>query len=256
MRHLAILACALLSGCATSTPAPASTSAESAAPSDTVLSADLVVRPLRPNVLLHVSWKELPEWGRVGSNGLVVLGQHEALLVDTTWSDEPTALLLDHVETTYGRRVTHAVITHSHDDRMGGIRELLRRGIRVHGLALTADRAIAEGEPPPTETFASETTLDVDGAQAVAFFPGAAHAPDNLVVWLPSEGVLFGTCMIRELAGTSVGNLSDASLTTWEGAVNAVRARVPSPRIVVPGHGEPGDAALLDHTIALVRAAR
>jgi metallo-beta-lactamase class B len=76
------------------------------------------------------------------------------------------------------------------------------------------------------------------------------------VVWLPDEQVLFGTCMVREQAGTSVGNLADASLETWEAALAAVRARVPAPRVVVPGHGEPGDAGLLDHTLALVRAAR
>ena len=62
--------------------------------------------------------------------------------------------------------------------------------------------------------------------------------------------------MVREQAGTSVGNLADASLETWEAALAAVRARVPAPRVVVPGHGEPGDAGLLDHTLTLVRAAR
>lgn len=256
MRHLALVLCALLSGCATSTPAPDTPLTEATAPNATVLSADLQVRPLSGDVLLHVSWKEMPEWGRVGSNGLVVLGEREALLVDTAWTDEQTAMLLDHVEASTGRHVTHAIVTHSHEDRIGGIRELLRRGVTVHGLALTAERAIAEGNPPPNATFTDETPLEVDGVHALAFFPGAGHAPDNLVVWLPDEGVLFGTCMIREAAGTSVGNLSDASLGTWEDAVNTIRARVPSPRIVVPGHGEPGDAALLDHTITLVRAGR
>ena len=264
MRSLLFLVVALmLAGCGAASPVapaePASGSAPAAStlPStDVTLHADLVVRRLSPNVLLHVSWKELPEWGRVSSNGLVVMGPHEALLVDTTCDDAGTALLLDHVEAAHGRRVTHAIVTHSHDDRMGGIREAQRRGIVVHGLALTALRAVAAGEPPPSETFASETTLRVDGVRAEAFFPGAAHAPDNLVVWLPDEHVLFGTCMVREQAGTSVGNLADASLETWEAALAAVRARVPAPRVVVPGHGEPGDAGLLDHTLTLVRAAR
>lgn len=263
-RRALLLTCILSSACAsttstssaTQTPATSAPLTQGSTPGEVVLSADLLVRPLSGNVLLHVSWKEVEGWGRVGSNGLVVLGEREALLVDTAFTDEQTAQLLDHVETAHGRRVTHILVTHSHDDRMGGIREAQRRGITVHGLALTAERAIAEGNPPPDETFASETTLNVDGARALAFFPGAAHAPDNAVVWLPDAEVLFGGCMIREAAGTNVGNMGDASLSTWEDAVNTIRARVPSPRIVVPGHGEVGDAGLLDHTIALVRAAR
>ncbi|MCA9533459.1 MAG: subclass B1 metallo-beta-lactamase [Myxococcales bacterium] len=226
------------------------------APGEAALGPDFMVRELSSGVLLHVSWTELPEWGRISSNGLVVLGAREALLVDTTWDDGGTERLLDHVESAYGRRVSHAVVTHSHEDRMGGIRALQRRSVTVHGLSLTAERARAAGKPAPDQTFATEANLDVDGVHAEVFFPGAAHAPDNVVVWLPDVGVLFGTCMIRELASTSVGNLADASLDTWVASVSAVRRRVPAPRVVVPGHGEPGDATLLDHTIALVRAAQ
>jgi metallo-beta-lactamase class B len=144
------------------------------------------------------------------------------------------------------------VVTHSHDDRIGGIREALARHVVVHGLDLTAERAIAAGLPAPTARFAKEAVLTVDGVRAEAFFPGAAHAPDNVVVWFPASGVLFGSCMIREAKAGSVGNRADASLATWDAAVRAIEARVPSPRIVVPGHGDPGDASLLAHTRDLV----
>ena len=82
MRSLLFLVVALmLAGCGAASPVapaePASGSAPAAStlPStDVTLHADLVVPRLSPNVLLHVSWKELPEWGRVSSHVLLVMG--------------------------------------------------------------------------------------------------------------------------------------------------------------------------------------
>jgi metallo-beta-lactamase class B len=62
--------------------------------------------------------------------------------------------------------------------------------------------------------------------------------------------------MVRSADASALGNLADASLPTWADAVRAVRARYPSPAIVVPGHGELGDASLLDHTLEWVAAGR
>lgn len=266
LRALALLAGLHLACGGSVRPAPSTLTAAAApdvargnvaAPSPTWLRADLAVREIAPGVLLHTSWKMLPEFGgAISSNGLVVLDADEALLVDTAWGDEPTAILLDHVERVHHRRVSHVVVTHSHDDRIGGIREALRRGIAVHELELTAKRAAAEGFPPPTRTFARELSLRVGGIEAQAFFPGAAHAPDNVVVWLPGPGILFGSCMIREASAESVGNRADASLADWPDSLRAVRTRFPRPRVVVPGHGEPGDASLLDRTAELVEAGR
>jgi glyoxylase-like metal-dependent hydrolase (beta-lactamase superfamily II) len=77
-----------------------------------------------------------------------------------------------------------------------------------------------------------------------------------VVVWLPDARVLFGTCLVRAASARSLGNLADASVGTWEAAVEAIERRFPSPRVVVPGHGDPGDASLLAHTKALARAGR
>jgi glyoxylase-like metal-dependent hydrolase (beta-lactamase superfamily II) len=219
------------------------------------VSGDLALRPIADGVWMHTSWAELPGLGRVPSNGLVVVGVRDALLVDTAWGEVPTVALLDYVEGTLGRHVTDVLLTHSHDDRVEGVRVVLDRSARVHALELTATRMVAGGYPPPTHPFESEASLQVDGVRVEAFFPGAAHAPDNVVVWLPATGVLFGSCMLRAQDWT-LGNLEDASLTTWSSALDAIVARVPAPRVVVPGHGDPGGPELIEHTRALVRAAR
>lgn len=218
------------------------------------LGPDLELREIAPGVVMHTTWKELPEVGRFPSNGLLVLGAKEALLIDTAWTVEATGLLLDHVEQVYRRRVTHVIVTHSHDDRAIGIREAQRRGARVHALALTAARTAAAGFGTPSDTFEQNAIIELDGIRAEAYFPGPAHAPDNIVVWLPQHRILAGTCMVRSGDATSLGSLGDASPATWSDAVKAVQRRFPDIALVVPGHGEPGPSSLLDHTIELVRA--
>lgn len=216
-------------------------------PRVTKLGPDLAVRELAPSVLLHTTWKVLPDLGRFPSNGLIVLGEHEALLVDTAWTEEATVQLLDHVERAYGRRVTHVIVTHSHDDRTSGVKEALRRGARVHALKLTAARTKAEGRGTPSDTFEQRAVVEFDGVRAEAFFPGAGHAPDNIVVWLPESRTLAGGCMIRSGDSTSLGWLGDASLATWTDSVRAVQRRFPDVAVVVPGHGDPGDVAARAH---------
>ncbi len=78
--------------------------------------------------------------------------------------------------------------------------------------------------------------------------PGAAHSPDNIVVFFPRRGVLFGGCMIK--GGASLGNLTDADLQSWPAAIGRLQAL--SPRVVVPGHDERLDPGQLDNTLRLL----
>ena len=70
----------------------------------------------------------------------------------------------------------------------------------------------------------------------------------------PSEHVLFGGCLIKEL-DASKGYLGDANVAAWSGTVEAVKMAYPEVKVVVPGHGQYGDAKLLDYTIGLFREA-
>ena len=48
----------------------------------------------------------------------------------------------------------------------------------------------------------------VGGTQVRVIYPGAAHAPDNIVTFFPESGVLFGGCLVK--SGDDLGNLGDA----------------------------------------------
>jgi metallo-beta-lactamase class B len=67
------------------------------------------------------------------------------------------------------------------------------------------------------------------------------------VAYFPSEQVLFGGCLIKELNATK-GYLGDANVLAWSATVKQVQANFPDVKHVVPGHGAAGDSRLLDYT--------
>lgn len=173
------------------------------------------------------------------ANGLVIEESDHAILVDTAWSDAQADALVRWS----ALPIAAAVVTHFHHDRTGGAHALITRGIPVLATARTIALATERGEPVP-EYELSERSLP----ELRWYYPGAAHSPDNIVVWHEPSRTLFGGCMIKELAAESLGNVADADLTSWVSALDAIEQTFGAPAIVVPGHGARGDASLLAHT--------
>jgi metallo-beta-lactamase class B len=227
-----------------SLPAPVATKPAERAPDEVTL------QPLAAGVWVHVTWNTVPKFGLVASNGVLACGPGGGLLIDTAWNDAQTARLLD-LAAARGCAVHALVVTHFHDDRMGGIAEVLRRGVPTYASPETVKLAHLAGWSP--KPVGAPDAVEVAGVHAEVFFPGAGHAPDNVVVWLPASRVLFGGCMIRAADNDVLGNLSDADVPAWPGSVEKVKERYGQATHVVPGHGDAGGPALLDHTIDLAR---
>jgi metallo-beta-lactamase class B len=211
---------------------------------------------LADGVWLHTSYKSLPGVGPFPSNGLIVRTGDALLLVDTAWNDEQTEEIIEWARHTLGMPIEYAVITHAHDDKMGGVGALNRRGIRTLALHLTNAAARTRGLVPTNETLTlpkGEATR-IGGVEV--FYPGGGHTEDNVVVYVEDVEVLFGGCLIRPDASESLGNTADANVEHWDVAVESLQRRYGEARHVVPSHGPPGGAGLLAHTIALVRAHR
>lgn len=211
----------------------------------------LLVSELAPGLWRHVSWRRIGEL-RAPSNGLVVRDGDEIVIVDTAWGEEATVALLDWVQAELGQPVARVIATHSHEDRVGGPRALAERGIPllVHPTtaAIVAERGVTTTEPIPE--LASSDVVRVGGLEI--FYPGAAHTRDNVVVWIPSARILVGGCAVKSADARNLGYIAEADLESWPGAMRKVRERYGDAVIVVPGHGEPGNLSLLEHTIELV----
>lgn len=221
------------------------------APEDDI-SARVDLRQLTPRVFVHTSYRVLPNVGRFPSNGLLVCTRGEGALVDSAWGEGPTARLLE-LAKARGCPVKKAVFTHSHDDRAGGLGTLFAAGVTMYATAKTTTLLAHPGFRP--EPIVCPQRLVLAGVDAEVLDPGPAHAPDNVVVSLPGEGVLFGGCMVKAGDAKTLGNVADASLGTWTQALDAVEARYGAATVVVPGHGAAGGPELLRHTRELVARA-
>lgn len=223
----------------------------SASPGEWEVSANLTVSELRPGVWIHTSWQTLGSGTRFPANGLIVRNGDELLLIDTAWGVDLTEQLLEWIEAEIGLPVGGAVVTHFHADSLGGSPALAARGIPFHGHAMTRELGRDEGVPLPASVGELEPGDAVTIGNVELFYPGPGHSRDNLVVWVPHAGVIFGSCAVRSPEFPGTGNTADADMTAWPESIRRVLDRYPSAHHVVPGHGSSGDTSLLVHTIEL-----
>ncbi len=217
------------------------------------LGKDVEIYALAPGIWRHVTYKEMAGWGRVPANGLIVVDGEHAALVDTPWTPEQTAILLDWVEKNLKAKVEAVVVSHSHEDCLGGLAEAHKRGIRSIGLEKTRELALASGVEAPKETFAGASKLTVGKRELELYYPGPGHTVDNIVTWIADEKVLFGGCLVKSGDATTLGNTAEADLAAWPATLANVKERYPGARLIVPGHGDPGVPELIDHTLELIK---
>ena len=212
------------------------------------------IESLAERVYLHTSYKNIKGYGVLDSNGLIVLDGKDAYLIDTPWSETDTEKLLSWIdENNFSLKAS--VSTHWHDDRTAGIALLNKKQIPTYASMLTNQSLQTRGKPKAMHTF-DATHYSLLPNKIEIFYPGPGHSEDNIVVWLPHQKILFGGCLLRALAWTSPGNLSDANLDEWAHTVNKIKERYKDIDLVVPGHGNVTNAQILDHTINVVEAAR
>lgn len=220
------------------------------------ITPDLMVEEVAEGVWLHTTWTTVEPWGRILSNGLIVRDGSDAVLIDTAWGIEPTAALIDWIEETLELRVSGALITHFHDDRMGGGPVLAERGIPFYGSELTLELSSADTLPAPELLPGVGSGEPLHWGPVEAYYPGPGHTRDNLVVWVPGAEVLFGGCAVRPGFSQGAGNTADADMAEWPESLRRVQGLYGHAVTVIPAHGAPGPASLLDHSIEVLERAR
>ncbi len=221
----------------------------------TKLAPDVRVEQLAPGVWLHQSDKVMGNGAVIPANGLLVADGDAGVLIDAGWNVQQTGVLLAWAKE-LGHPVHTLVVTHAHDDRISGVPAAQKAGIRAVGHPLTRELGMRlfEFGPEPLPELAEGGPVTVGPVEL--YFPGAGHAPDNIVAWIPSANILFGGCLIKDGRSESLGYTGDADLENWPKAVEAVQKAYPAAQRVVPGHGLVGDATLLAHTREILTARR
>jgi glyoxylase-like metal-dependent hydrolase (beta-lactamase superfamily II) len=205
-----------------------------------------------------------PDGGWGWSNAGLIVGNNEAILVDTFMDLANTRELLDSVERATDRPVRNLVNTHHNGDHTWG--NQLVEGARVIGhhrcraelisgtqptmLAALKNADDAEGAlgymkkafapfdfsgidlVPPTVTFEDRLWLHPGGVGVQLEYFGPCHTLGDIVAWVPDERVLFA----GDLAFIGCTPLVwEGSILNWIETVEALIAL--RPNVIVPGHG-------------------
>ncbi|MEH1028643.1 MBL fold metallo-hydrolase [Micromonospora profundi] len=201
-------------------------------------------------------------------NVTLVVGDDEALLVDTLSSAAQATELAAAVRAVTARPLT-LVNTHHHYDHCFGNAVLAgdpQRPVYAHERAAEALRDEPErlrreayeevrAEHPalaaeladtallaPTHTVHTETTLELGGRRVLLRHPGRGHTDADLVVHVPDADVLVAGDLVEQSGPPA---FEDAYPLQWPDAVaDLLRLTTPA-TVVVPGHGDPVDPAFV-----------
>ena len=112
-------------------------------------SETLKIQALTPKALVHVTYLNTNQWGRVPCNGMIYYNKGEAIVFDTPPNDSVSLQLIDWIETKLKAKVKAIVVNHFHGDCLGGLNAFHQRGIPSYANQLTIDLAKANGYPVP-----------------------------------------------------------------------------------------------------------
>ena len=136
---------------------------------------------------------------------------------------------------------------------MGGLAYLQKIGIESYANQLTIQIAKSKNLPIPAHGFNDSLLFKLGNKNIDCYYLGAAHTKDNIVVWIPSEKILFCGCMIKEMDAKNPGNMADGDLNEYPKTLEKVLTKFQQAKIVIPGHGAFGGIELIKHTQDLLK---
>ncbi len=210
------------------------------------------VRRLAPGVYAAIG-----DTGR-GSEGQpnagFVVTDSGVVVIDAMASPRQAEELIVAIRSVTRQPIKWVVLTHHHPDHHFGTIVFRRLGARIIAHpdrrvlaseggedALTADwvRVVGldamrgfEFADKPDRPVTGTDTLKLGGRTLVIHHPGAAHSAGDLVVWLPTERVLFAGDLLIEDGTTMVVDGSSSTLLHALARIDSL-----DPLVAVPGHG-------------------
>jgi len=112
---------------------------------------DIFLIPLGDSVYIHETRHDLPQTGKFPSNGMVVIRNGEAVMIDTPMDNDKTERLTRYIRESLGASLTLLIAGHFHDDNIGGLAYLQRAGVKSLALDLTVRTCRERGLPVPQQ---------------------------------------------------------------------------------------------------------
>ena len=229
-----------------------------------------VTVPMEPRQVATNSWYVVGQAGMVStqnegfnSNAAFVVTRDGVVLFDALGSPalgKRLAGIIDKVSG--GKPVRHVVVSHYHADHVYGLQAFAGPGVTIHAHQLVADY-LASAAPqdrlaerreslapwvnqltrivPPTHLVGKEHAFEFGGMTFRLLHAGPAHSPEDLMMMVEPEGVLF----VGDLMFTGrIPFVGDADVSAWIDALD--RVLLLKPRVVVGGHGPVSMNAIAD----------
>ncbi len=212
---------------------------------------DIRLTHLKDSVFVHTTWVEIEGYGRVGSNGMLVIRGGQAVMVDTPMGDEKTQLITEYLEDSLRVQVVKLIAGHYHSDCVGGLEYLKTKGVESVANFMTINKCKEVGMPVPETPFTDSLNFELNGLEIQCRYFGAGHSFDNITVYLPEKKILFGGCLIKSLSAKDIGANKESVLCEWDLTVKRIINTYKGSLIVIPGHGDYGCEELLVHTVKL-----
>jgi glyoxylase-like metal-dependent hydrolase (beta-lactamase superfamily II) len=196
------------------------------------------------------------------SNAGFVVTPKGVVVIDALGSPVLAQKLIQEIRRITKQKIVAVVLTHYHADHVYGLQEFKRLGATIYaqreGLNYLASetakqRLIASRTDfapwvnentrlVPADVWIDQSkTITVGGVEFRIGRVGPAHAPEDLIVFVPSESVLFAGDLIFQGRIPFVGN---ADSRGWMSALDEIQKL--KPKIVVPGHGTYSTNVLAD----------
>lgn len=223
--------------------------------SDTIfISEDVQLIEIAKGIYIHQTWTPYGTSGaKFSSNGLLIIENTKAFWVDTPMSEEHTAQLQQYISDSLKAKTEELIVCHFHDDCLGGLNLLHNVGVHSISNKLTWEICQQQQIEQTHEFFSDSIQFDFYNRKIFAYYFGAGHTIDNIVIYLPSEKILFGGCLIKSVHARGMGNVADAVVDEWYQTVESIKHSALKIDVVIPGHGAMGGKELFEHTQKLVK---
>jgi glyoxylase-like metal-dependent hydrolase (beta-lactamase superfamily II) len=198
--------------------------------------------------------------GRIGNAGFIV-GATGVVAIDTGTSYRHGLALLSTIRRLTDKPVRLALVTHARQEFLFGAAAYREQAIPIYmhrdAAALMQARCerclktltqVLGGEAmqgttmfTPDRQFEQSHSIDTIGRRIQVFYYGHSSGPGDVAVLDEQSGVLFAGGLLDELR---IPDVQDSDIAGWTRALRALRG-LPI-KVVVPGHGPPGSASVID----------
>ena len=196
------------------------------------------------------------------SNAAFIVTAQGVVVIDALGSPALAQQLVAAIRKITPQPITHLIVTHYHADHVYGLQVFKALGARI--LAHHAARSYLNSDTARLRLLASrqelspwidantelveadewleaEQELDLGGVRLQIKHVGPSHTPEDLVVYLPQQRLLFAGDLVFRARIPFVGQ---ADSRRWIAALDGLLAM--DTRLIVPGHGPVSESARED----------